>query len=444
MSVPDEAPTPTAPAARPGDPQPPRPAAPKQSAQPADTPTPLPLPTPREARERYEEIFAGVRAPFAFVDLDAVWSNAADMLRRSQGKPIRIASRSIRCRPILERLLDLDRGFQGVLAFTLPEALWLWEHGQRDVVVAYPTADRASLTRLARITAESPEEAPVVMVDCVEHLDLIEESAASFVAPIRVAIDVDLSWWPLRGLLKIGPRWSPVRTPIQATRLAREIERRNRLTLVGLMAYEGQIAGVGDEVPGRPVRNRLVKSMQAASARDVESRRAGIVSAVSEVTELEFVNGGGTASIERAAREWAVTEIGAGSGFYAPALFDHYSGFRLNPAAMFALPVVRKPSPIVATVLGGGYLASGAGAGERAPVPHLPGGLRLDPRLGAGEVQTPVLGSAAEPLALGDLVYFRHAKAGELCERFGRLYLVAGSTIRDEVPTYRGEGKTFL
>ena len=409
-----------------------------------DTPTPLPIPTPTEAYERYEQIFENVQAPFAFLDLDAVWSNAADMLRRAHGKPIRIASKSVRCRPVLERLLDLDSGFQGILSFTLPETLWLWEHNQRDVVVAYPTADGPSLTRLARLTAERPDEAPVVMVDSVEHLDLIEESAGSFVAPIRVAIDIDVSWWPLGGFVKIGPKRSPVRTAEQAASLAREIERRERVKLIGLMAYEGQIAGVGDAVPGKAIANRLTRAMQAASAKDVRERRAEVVTAVSQVTELEFVNGGGTGSIEQTASEWAVTEVAAGSGFYAPVLFDHYSSFDLNPAAMFALPVVRRPATEVATTLGGGYLASGVGAKDRMPVPHLPDGLRLDSFEGTGEVQTPVIGSAAERLSIGDRVYFRHIKAGELCERFDSLYLVTGSTIRDEVPTYRGEGRTFL
>jgi D-serine deaminase-like pyridoxal phosphate-dependent protein len=409
-----------------------------------DTPTPLPLPSPADAYERFEAVFGGVQAPFAFVDLDAVWANAADMLRRSLGKPIRIASKSIRSRPVLERLQNLDPGFQGTLSFTLPEALWLWERGLRDLMVAYPTADRASLTRLARLTSEDPEEAPVVMVDCPEHLDLIEEATSSFVAPIRVAMDVDLSWWALRGMVKVGPKRSPIRTADQAVALAREIERRQRVTLVGVMAYEGQIAGVGDNVPRKAITNLLIRRMQSASARDVAERRGEIVSALSEVTELEFVNGGGTGSIERTAAEWAVTEIAAGSGFFAPILFDHYRSFTLRPAAMFALPIVRRPGPKVVTALGGGYLASGVGAKDRMPQPHLPAGLRLDSFEGTGEVQTPLLGAAADRLRIGDRVYFRHVKAGELCERFDRLFLVTGSTIRDEVPTYRGEGKTFL
>jgi D-serine deaminase-like pyridoxal phosphate-dependent protein len=408
-----------------------------------DTPTPLPLPTATEAHERFEAIFGGIQAPFAFLDLDAVWANAADMLRRSRGKPIRIASKSIRSRPVLERLLDLDPGFQGALTYTLPETNWLWEHGLRDLVVAYPTADRASLTRLARITSEDPEEAPVVMVDSVEHLDLIEEAATSFVAPIRVAIDIDLSWWPLGGLLKLGVKRSPIRTAEQAVDLAREIERRNRFKLAGALAYEGQIAGVGDNVPRKAISNLIVRSMQSASAKDVIERRAEIVTALSELAPLEFVNGGGTGSIDFTASDWAVTEISAGSGFYAPVLFDHYRSFTLRPAAMFALPIVRRPGPRVATAMAGGYLASGAGGRDRLPVPHLPAGLRLDKLEGAGEVQTPLLGAPADRLAIGDRVYFRHAKAGELCERFDRLFLVTGGTIRDEVPTYRGEGKNL-
>jgi D-serine deaminase-like pyridoxal phosphate-dependent protein len=409
-----------------------------------DTPTPLPLPTPTEAYGRLEAIFADIQPPFALVDLDAVWANAADMLRRSRGKPIRVASKSVRSRPVLERLLELDPGFRGVLGFTLPEAIWLWEQGVRDLVVAYPTTDRACLTRLARITAEDPAEAPAVMIDSPEHLDLIEDAASSFVAPVRVAMDIDLSWWPLRGLVKVGPKRSPIRTAGQAVALAQEIDRRERVKLVGLMAYEGQIAGVGDNVPRKAITNLLIRRMQSASAKDVAERRAEIVTALTEVAQLEFVNGGGTGSIELTASEWAVTEIAAGSGFFAPILFDHYRAFSLRPAAMFALPVVRRPGPGVATALGGGYLASGVGAKDRMPVPHLPAGLKLDPYEGAGEVQTPLRGSGADGLRVGDRVYFRHVKAGELCERFNSLYLVTGTTVRDQVPTYRGEGKSFL
>jgi D-serine deaminase-like pyridoxal phosphate-dependent protein len=403
--------------------------------------------SPADAYERYEEIFAGLEPPFAFCDLDALWSNADEMLGRARGKPIRVASKSVRCRELLLRILDRDPGFRGLLCFTLPEALWLADEGAEDLVVAYPTADRTALGRLARLTAAEPDRAPVVMVDSAPHLDLIESAASeagATDAAVRVCIELDLGWWPLGGRLKIGPKRSPLRTPAQVRELALEIERHPGIHLAGLMAYEGHIAGVGDDAPGHRVRNLAIRAMQRRSARELRLRRAEVVAAVSEVCELEFVNGGGTGTLAATAAEPAVTEVAAGSGFYAPVLFDHYSSFELLPAAGFALAVDRKPSPRIATALGGGYVASGPPGGDRLPEPYLPRGLRLDPLEGAGEVQTPLLGEAAARLEVGDRVYFRHAKAGELCERFNSLHLVEGDRLVDEVPTYRGEGKAFL
>ena len=394
--------------------------------------------------ERYENAFAEVEAPFAFVDLDAMWANADDMLRRAAGKPIRVASKSVRCRPLLDRILDRDERFRGLLTFTLPETLWLAGQGHEDMLVAYPTADRDALGELAVRSAANPDLAPIVMVDSVEHLDLIGSVLGAGAAPVRACIDVDAGWWTAGGRVRIGPKRSPVHSVEQAVALAREIERRPQVRLVALMAYEGQIAGVGDRPPGRRLRSAAIRFMQRRSAAELRRRRAAIVAAVREVADLELVNGGGTGSIELTAAEDAVTEVAAGSGFYAPVLFDHYTRFKLTPAAAFALPIVRRPGPGVATALGGGYLASGSGDAVRLPTPWLPEGLELDAEEGAGEVQTPLLGPAADDLRIGDRAYFRHTKAGELCERFASLYLLEGGEIVDEVPTYRGEGRTFL
>jgi D-serine deaminase-like pyridoxal phosphate-dependent protein len=394
--------------------------------------------------ERYERALSGVEAPFAFVDLEAMRQNADDMLRRAAGKPIRVASKSVRCRPLLDRILRHDPGFRGLLGYTLPEALWLTQHGFDDLVVAYPSADRTAIGELARLTDDRPERAPALMVDCVEHLELIRSAAESGRSPIRVAIELDVGYWTARGRLKIGPKRSPIRTPEQAVALAREIESRPGVRLVGLMAYEGHIAGVGDRPPGKRLQGLAIRALQRRSAAEIRERRAAVVAAVSRIAELEFVNGGGTGSLEATASEPAVTEVAAGSGFYAPTLFDAYSTFELRPAAMFALPIVRKPARSVATALGGGYLASGVGDASRLPTPYLPPGLRLDRFEGAGEVQTPLLGAPARELRIGDRVYFRHAKAGEVCERFDVLHLLEGDRVVDQVPTYRGEGRCFL
>jgi D-serine deaminase-like pyridoxal phosphate-dependent protein len=371
-------------------------------------------------------------APFAVVDLDAFDANAADLLRRSGGVPLRLASKSLRVRALEQRALEA--GFRGVLCFTLPEALWLASLGWQDLVVGYPTVDRAAMRQLAAV-----RDTVTVMVDSVQHLDMLEASGAG---RIRVCIDVDAGYRALGGRVQIGAKRSPLRTPAQVAAFAREIVRRPGLELDGLMAYEGQIAGVGDRPPGKPLLALAVRAMQALSARELAVRRAAIVAAVREVAPLRFVNGGGTGSIERTAAESAVTEVAAGSGLFGPTLFDAYRAFAPRPAALFALPVVRKPSERLATVLGGGYPASGAAGRDRLPRPVAPPGLRLDRAEGAGEVQTPLHGGNG--LQVGDRVWFRHAKAGELCERFAAVHLLRGGAIVDTVPTYRGEGKTFL
>jgi len=394
------------------------------------------------AWERYERAFESIAAPFALVDLDPMWANGADLLSRARGKPIRIASKSVRCRALLRAMLERDPGFRGLMTFTLPESLWLAEEGFDDLLLAYPTADRDALTKLARLESERP---PILMVDSAAHLDLIEAASRDRDRPLRVCIEIDVGFWLARGRVKIGPKRSPIRTAAAAVALAREIaSRRSSLELAGLMFYEGHIAGLGDRPAGKPLRAAAIAAMQRASAREIRERRAEIVAAIRDVAALELVNGGGTGSLHITSREPAVSEVTAGSGFFAPALFDDYSAFSLRPAAMFAAPVVRRPSRDVATVLGAGYLASGPAQDDRLPEPHLPSGLRLDPFEGAGEVQTPLRGAAVDRLRLGDRVYFRHAKAGELCERFDRLYLVQGGEIVDEVPTYRGEGRCFL
>jgi D-serine deaminase-like pyridoxal phosphate-dependent protein len=387
--------------------------------------------------ERYEQAFAGRDAPFAFVDLDALEANGRDLLRAAGGKPIRVATKSIRCRPLTRTILDSDPGFRGLMTFTLRESLWLAGHGFDDALLAYPTTDREALAELATL---DPELQPALVVDSTDHLDLIDDFAGQARPPTRVVIEIDLAY-ALPGGSKIGAKRSPVRTPEQVAALARAIRGRRGFELAGLMGYEAHIAGVGDRPRGKPLYGAAIRTMQKLSTREIARRRAAIVAAVGDVA---VVNGGGTGNLAASAAEPAVTEVTAGSGFYAPTLFDHYTSLSLRPAAMYALPIVRRPGPGVATALGGGYPASGAAGPEKLPEPYLPHGLRLDATEGAGEVQTPLVGPGADSLAIGDRVYMRHAKAGELCERFDTLLLVRGDAVVDELPTYRGEGRTFL
>ncbi|MET7512472.1 amino acid deaminase/aldolase [Streptomyces sp. NPDC005480] len=399
--------------------------------------------TPRAAdRARYDRATAHLDAPVAIVDLEAFDANADDLVRRAGGKPIRVASKSVRCRALLERVLARD-GFAGIMSFTLAESLWLARSGFEDVLLAYPSADRAGFAELAHDPKLAA--AVTVMVDDPAQLRLIDDARDGGREEIRVCLELDTSWQVLGGRVRVGARRSPLRSPAQVADMARAVARRPGFRLVGVMAYEGHVAGVGDAVAGRPVRSRAIRLMQAAARKELTVRRAEVVRAVRTVApDLEFVNGGGTGSVQHTAAEPAVTEIAAGSGLYVPRLFDNYTSFTGRPAALFAQPVVRRPGVGVVTVLGGGYPASGAAGADRLPVPYLPEGLRYDPQEGPGEVQTPLLGAPADDLLIGDKVWFRHAKAGELCERFDVLRLVEGDTVTATVPTYRGEGYTFL
>jgi D-serine deaminase-like pyridoxal phosphate-dependent protein len=399
--------------------------------------------TPRSAdRARYDKATAHLDAPVAIVDLEAFDANAGDLVRRAAGKPVRVASKSVRCRALLERVLAMD-GFAGIMSFTLDESIWLARSGFDDVLLAYPSAYRAGFAELAgdpKLAA-----AVTVMVDDPEQLELIDASRAGGTEEIRLCLELDTALHLLGGRVRVGARRSPLREPARLAEMARSIARRPGFRLVGLMAYEGHVAGVGDSVAGSPVRSRAVRLMQRAARKELAARRAAVVRAVRAVEPgLEFVNGGGTGSVQHTAAEDAVTEIAAGSGLYAPRLFDNYTSFTARPAALFAQPVVRRPGVGAVTVLGGGYPASGAAGRDRLPVPWLPEGLRYDPQEGAGEVQTPLLGPPADDLLIGDKVWFRHAKAGELCERFDTLHLVEGDRVTGTAPTYRGEGRTFL
>ncbi len=377
-------------------------------------------------------------SPVVVVDLDAFDANADDLVRRAAGKPVRVASKSVRVPALISRGLSHD-GFRGVLSFTLAEALWLHGEGVTgDILMAYPTVDRPALAELTG----SPEalRAITLMVDEPAHLDLVDKARTSD-GPVRVAIDVDAGL--LVGRQHIGPKRSPVHDPDAVVALARTILDRPGFHLVGVMTYEGQVAGVPDAVPRRRARSLVVRGLKAASLTQLETRRREIGRAIGELADLELWNAGGSGSVDATALDPVVTEVAAGSGLLVPALFDHYRSFAPRPAAFFGVPVVRRPTAGIATVHGGGLVASGPAGRDRLPVPWAPSGLHLTRLEGAGEVQTPLTGPGAARLAIGDLVWFRHAKSGELFEHTRSAYLLEGDRFVDEVPTYRGLGLVF-
>jgi D-serine deaminase-like pyridoxal phosphate-dependent protein len=379
--------------------------------------------------ERLTAATAHLDPPLAALDLASVTANAADLVRRAGGRPVRVASKSVRCREVL-RLALRTPGFAGVMAYSLREAIWLVRGGIGDVLLGYPSADREALAELAADPILTG--AITLMADGTGALDVARAAAGSGAA-LQVCLDIDAS---LRvGPAHLGVRRSPLRTPADAAALAQAALDRG-FAVTGVMFYEAQIAGL----PDRSAAVRLVKRRSAA---ELARRRGAVVAAVTAVAgPLRIVNSGGTGSLEVSSADPVVTEVSAGSGLYVPGLFDEYRSFDPRPALVFALPVVRRPAADIATLWGGGYIASGPSGRSRNPLLVTPG-LQLLGTEGAGEVQTPVRGPGAASLQVGDRVWLRHAKAGELCERFDALHVVDGDAVTGAWPTYRGEGMTF-
>lgn len=384
---------------------------------------------------------APLSAPLAALDAPALWANADDLVRRAAGVPVRVASKSVRVRSVIERTLARP-GFAGVMSYSLAESCWLVDQGVTDdVLLAYPTVDRAGLLLLTErsIEGERRRAAITLMIDSVEALRVVDTLVGGSHPELRVCLDVDASLRP--GVLGVHPihlgvRRSPVHSAKQAGALARAVSAHAGFDLVGVMFYDAQVAGLPDTSPA-------VRMVKRISSTELAHRRGDVVRAVSQHADLEIVNAGGTGSLEVTGADPAITELTAGSGLFTPTLFDGYDAFEAHPAAYFVLDVVRRPAKDVATCFAGGYTASGPAQANRMPTPVWPEGLALLGTEGVGEVQTPVRGKAARGLRIGDRVVFRHAKAGEMCERFDAVTLVDDAGRAETVPTYRGEGENF-
>jgi D-serine deaminase-like pyridoxal phosphate-dependent protein len=375
---------------------------------------------------------AHLSAPLAVIDLDAFDANARMLVSLAGGLPIRVATKSLRSRPLIERALGHD-GFAGLMCYAVPEALWWARAGHSDILVAYPSVDVPALTELAGDPAL--KRAVLVMIDSIEHVDFLARAVPGHEG-LRIAVDVDAS---LRvGPAHLGVRRSPTRTPDEVETVIRRAQERG-LVVAGLMFYDAQIAGLPDSSPA-------VRRMKRVSDKELRTRRGEVVSAARAIADLEVVNGGGTGSLHVTHLDPALTELAAGSGLFAPTLFDGYDDLSLLPAAYFATPVARRPGEGMVTAYGGGYIASGPPGWSRMPSPVPEHDVHLVRREGAGEVQTPLTGPGADRLSLGDRIWFRHAKAGELAERFTQFALVSsegGDRVVGSAATYRGEGQCF-
>jgi D-serine deaminase-like pyridoxal phosphate-dependent protein len=382
--------------------------------------------------QQYIEALASVEAPALLVDMNALDENIAWATANSGGKKIRLATKSMRCVELIKYVLASHPIFQGLMTYDLREALWLRSLGFGDILMGYPTTDTLALNVLAKNPAGI-----ILMVDLISHLDLLEEIASRHQQSFSICLDVDLSM-DLPGI-RFGVYRSSIQHEQQLKKILEHLKLCPHLKLVGLMGYEAQIAGVGDK------HSWLMRFLKRLSLPQLQQRRQKLLSVITSFEhELTLINGGGTGSLKNTATEDVVTEVTVGSGFYCPALFDNYQSFTLRPAMAYSLPIVRRPTEDIFTALGGGYIASGEIGVAKQPLPYLPSGISLLKHEGAGEVQTPFKYQGDEELKVGNLIFMRHAKAGEPCERFNHIHLIRDGKYVKLTPTYRGEGQAFL
>lgn len=385
----------------------------------------------------YTKTFKDIPKPFAFIDMDVLNENTIQLLQRAGDKPIRLATKSIRCKAILAHLLERSPQIQGLMCYDLLEAKWLSEQGFDDILIGYPFCHAPHIEAIAHEVKKGKRI--VLMTDLPEHLDIIQRVGEQLGVKLPVCVDVDVS--TQIGKRHFGVHRSSLRTAEDVEKYLAHLSSCSHVKLVGMMAYEAQVAGTIDNVPGRRFRNMKMRRLKKRAIPEIAEKRAAISELIRTAGfDLEFVNGGGTGSLESTTKEEAVTEVTIGSGFYSPQLFDYYQSFRHLPAAWYAIEVTRNPQPNLYTCTGGGYVASGAFGREKLPAPYLPEGAKLIKLEMAGEVQTPLVYEGVETLKLGGPVFMRHAKAGELCEHFDELYLVKTGGIIDKVKTYRGVG----
>jgi D-serine deaminase-like pyridoxal phosphate-dependent protein len=394
----------------------------------------------------FRRVLGGERLPASLVDLDAMERNVDRLASyvAGTGKTIRVASKSLRHRGLLRRVLARggDR-MRGVLCYAAEEAAWLAGEGVDDLLVAYPTVQPAALEAIAG--AVRGGKTIRCIADSRDHLEAMSAAAGRAGVTLEAVVDVDVSYRPLGGRAHLGVRRSPLRSADGVAELARAARSIPGVRIVGLMAYEAHVAGLPDAQPTR-ARRAAIRALKRAAMPAVLSLRAAAVEALrAEGVEVSLVNGGGTGSVGATARDEVVTEVAVGSGFLCSHLFDGYEGLELEPAEHFALEVCRIPDRDHVTCAGGGYVASGWPAPDRLPLPWRPRGLAWLPIEGAGEVQSPLRVTGAERVPrIGDPIVFRPAKAGEIAERFERHLLLRGGAIEAREPTYRGEGKTFF
>ncbi|MEG0259991.1 MAG: amino acid deaminase/aldolase [Lysinibacillus sp.] len=389
--------------------------------------------------DRFDRIFENIERPFAWLDMDALDQNIHTVKQACGDKKIRIATKSIRSVEILRYIEQKLLQTVGFMTFTAAETLFLLEQDFDELLIGYPTMEKTAVRHILQYVKNGRQV--TFMVDKVEHIAFLAQLAEEMDVVVSVCIDVNMS--NNFKVIYFGTKRSSLNSLAALTPILRFLVQQKYVQVIGAMGYEAQIAGVGNK-PANHLKGKVIEQLQKRAAQQVtQFRRLAIAHIKAYFPDIRFVNGGGTGSMQYTAEQREVTEVTVGSAFYAPALFDLFSHLQLEKATGFALRVTRQPEENIVVCHGGGYIASGATGADRHPVFYEPQYFQFLNLEGAGEVQTPIR-VKDKVIGVGDTLYLRHAKAGELCERFQVLHAIRGEQYAGPYVTYRGDGQCFL
>lgn len=347
------------------------------------------------------------------------------------------------------------------MCFSVEEgAWWVRERGASDVLVAYPTTQASDLAMAWRVARDFPDVRFVLMIDCPEHVRLLASAWRAQAATLeglatppllRVCIDVDMSYRPLPGV-HLGAHRSPCRSveDVRAILDCMRGEGAPPLALSGVMGYEAHVAGLMDDSPFAGVLNVVARALKWMSMPELVARRRHVADFLrAQHVALDFFNGGGSGSAELSCEDPTISEVTVGSGLLQSQIFDYFEDNHARPAFCFGLRITRSCDRGIVCCQSGGFVASGEVSRDKTPRPFLPLGVAEFAAEGFGEVQTPLRVDLGDPdasaLRIGDPVFFRPAKAGEIAERFSE-YLITRreqSELVGRWKTYRGLGFTF-
>jgi D-serine deaminase-like pyridoxal phosphate-dependent protein len=260
--------------------------------------------------------------PCLTVDLDVFEQNIQLCMGRLASVCVRPHLKTAKS-PEVAHLL-LGAGAAGICVAKLGEAEVMLAGGIEDVMITTELIGPTKVRRLAEVTSRWPEARIRIVVDSWEGASAID---AGLTRPLETLVDVNV------GQDRCGV------APEDALALADRLRELERLALVGVQGYEGNLQHVRDADERRRRCDASMERLEYA----VRDLRAG-------GHTIDVVTTGGTGTAEFCSAHEVVTEVQPGSFVFMDADYSDTGGVPYSPALTALATVISRPVPDRAVV----------------------------------------------------------------------------------------------